>query len=220
MSNSTRPPIGDFRSAPGNEARRKDPVDPKAQTRSEMARPAAPAPTFMPAKPPAAKPAAPPAEDAGDDGGAPDEPEIQLTPKEAYEKRLEEAKIPLTEALSIFDAVMSKGYYEEYVELRGTRVVLRTRLYEDHLRVQTALELQRPGLVLTQEDLITRYNLAASLYEFRGEPLPHTNDKDFDAVMTLLQKLPAPLYSLLAQKLAVFDRKVMLVFSDGATDSF
>ena len=206
----TRPPVGNFRSAPGN-APRKDP--PKDVPAKESV-----VPTFIPAK--MVSPA--PAPDV-DDEPAPEkaaEPEVELTPKERYEKRLEDAQISREVANAIFDAVMSKDYYEEYIKVGEQRAVFRTRMYEDHLRLQTALELQRPGLVLSQEDMITRYNLAASLYEWRGKPLKHDSDDDFDKVLNIIKRMPAPVYSLLAQKLAEFDQKVMTVFSDGATDSF
>lgn len=195
MSNTPRPSPGNYRSSPEN-APRKEPAP--------AVPPGAPAAT---ATPDAAAPAADPA--------------MVLTPKEAYRKRLADNGMAYEKAHGIFDAVMSKDYYEEYVPVGpANKAVFRTRMYEDHLRLQTALELHRPGLVLTQEDMITRYNLAASLYEWRGVALPHTSDEDFDKVLNLIKRMPAPLYSLLAQKLAVFDQKVMLVFSDGATDSF
>lgn len=207
MVDPNRPRIGDFRSKPDNAPRKSNPEPPK---------PAAEAPK----PPPAAEPAAAkPAE--GVEAPTPDAPpEETLTPKERYIKRLEEAEIPLETARAIFDAVISKGYYEEYVYVGPQRATLRTRLYDDHLRLQTAMEMTRPGLVLSQEDMITRYNLAASLYEWRGKAYKHDTDDDFDAVMTEIKRMPAPLYSLMAQRLAEFDRKVMLVFSEGATDSF
>ena len=212
MTNApTRPPVGNFRSAPGNSARK----DPPAETQKPSA------PVFVPAKapPPAPPPVAADEPDAPEES-KPDVDEAPLTPREAYEKRLEAAGISREVANSIFDAVMSKDYYEEYIRVGENRAVLRTRMYEDHLRLQTALELQRPGLVLSQEDMITRYNLAASLYEWRGKVLKHDNDDDFDKVLNIIKRMPAPVYSLLSQKLAEFDRKVMTVFSDGATDSF
>lgn len=190
-----RPPVGNYRSAPGNAPRRDPP--------KETAAPETVASSVTTETPEAAA-----------------KSEVELTSKERYAKRLEEAKISKDAANAIFDAVMSKDYYEEYVMVGKQRAVLRTRLYEDHLRLQTALELQRPGLVLSQEDMITRYNLAASLYEWKGVDYKHDNDDDFDAVLTLLRRMPSPVYSLLAQKLAEFDQKVMLVFSEGATDSF
>lgn len=194
---NTRPRIGDFRSKPDN-APRKPPAETGAP---EVAGDKAP--------------------EKAEGGATPEEvPEEKLTPKDRYARRLKEADISLSMAQSIFDAVVSKGYYEEYVKVGANRAVLRTRLYDDHLRLQTALEATRPGLVMTQEDMITRYNLAASLYEWRGKPLKHDSDDDFDAVMDEVKKLPAPIYSMLVQRLAEFDRKVMLVFSEGATDSF
>jgi len=147
--------------------------------------------------------------------------EESLTPAERYQKRLKEAKITLNDATVIYDAVLSKGYYEEYVRLgKAGRAVFRTRLYEDSLRLQTALELQKPQLVLTQDELITRYNLAASLYEWQGKPIPHESDTDFDNTLKLIRKMPGPVYALLATALSKFDQKIMLIFGEGATENF
>lgn len=209
MVDPNRPRIGDFRSKPDNAPRKPNPDPPRPAAEVAKAQPSnAPTPTTAPAEKPTQK----------DD--PPAEVEPTLTPKERYAKRLEDEGISVDVARAIFDAVISKGYYEEYVHVGSQRATLRTRLYDDHLRLQTALEMTRPGLVLSQEDMITRYNLAASLYEWRGKAYKHDTDDDFDAVMLEIKRMPAPLYSLLVQKLSDFDRKVMLVFSEGATDSF
>lgn len=192
----TRPRIGDFRSKPDNAPRKTPSVEaPQAVQQEE--------PDDKPADAPEAA-----------------KNEADMTPRERYLKRLKDAEIPLATAQNIYDAVISKGYYEEYVKVGSGRAVLRTRTYDDVLRLQTALEAVRPGLILTQEDMITRYNLAASLYEWKGKTYKHDTDDDFDVVMAELKKMPSPLYSLLVQRLAEFDRKVMTVFSEGATDSF
>lgn len=144
-----------------------------------------------------------------------------LTPAEKYRDRLKQMKIDVKEAEAIYDAVLSKGYYEEYVRLRGNqRAVFRTRMYEDHLRLQTILEMQKPQLAISQDELITRYNLAASLYEWNGKPLKHETDEDFDAVLLLVKKLPGPLFTVLSRELAKFDTKVMAVFDEGADENF
>lgn len=144
-----------------------------------------------------------------------------LTPAEKYRERLKQMKIDLKEAEAIYDAVLSKGYYEEYVRLRGNhRAVFRTRMYEDHLRLQTILEMQKPQLAISQDELITRYNLAASLYEWNGKPLKHETDEDFDAVLLLVKKLPGPLFTVLSRELAKFDTKVMAIFDEGADENF
>lgn len=144
-----------------------------------------------------------------------------LTPAEKYRKQLEAAKIDLKEAEGIYDAVLTKGYYEEYVRLRGThRAVFRTRAYEDHLRLQTVLEMQKPQLAISQDELITRYNLAASLFEWDGKVLKHETEEDFDTLLLLLRKLPGPIFSVLARELSKFDAKIMAVFDAGAAENF
>jgi hypothetical protein len=144
-----------------------------------------------------------------------------LTPAERYRENLKRMKIDLKEAASIYDGVLSKGYYEEYVRLRGDqRAVFRTRMYEDHLRLQTVLEMQKPQLAISQDEIITRYNLAASLYEWNGKALKHDTDDDFDAVMKLVRKLPGPIFTLLNRELSKFDAKVMAVFAEGADENF
>jgi hypothetical protein len=144
-----------------------------------------------------------------------------LTPAEQYRKRLEGMKVDLKEAESIYDGVLTKGYYEEYVRFRGNhRAVFRTRMYEDHLRLQTILEMQKPQLAISQDELITRYNLASSLYEWEGKVLKHDSDDDFDEVMKLVKKMPGPLFTVLSRELSKFDSKVMAVFAEGADENF
>lgn len=148
--------------------------------------------------------------------------EAALTPVERYQKRLREAGISIADSNSIYDAVMTKGYYEQYVYLgkSGGRAVFRTRMYEDALRLQTALEMQKPQLVITQDELVTRYNMAASLSEWQGRVVPHETDQDFDNALKLIRRLPGPVYSMLANELMKFDQKTMTVFSDGAAENF
>ena len=196
-----RPTIGDFRGAEQNKPRPPPPPEPeekedapKAEASKEEEAPVATAPSA----------------------------DLDfLTPAEKYRERLKSMKIDLKEAEGIYDAVLSKGFYEEYVRLRGNRrAVFRTRAYEDHLRLQTILEMQKPQLAISQDELITRYNLAASLYEWDGKPLKHDTDEDFDALLMLLRKLPGPLFSVLARELSKFDTKVMAVFDEGADENF
>lgn len=187
-----RPVIGDFRGADNNKLR--EPAKPKEEGVSE-----------------------PESKVTGEEEGDRD----MLTPAEKYRELLKERNISLDEADAIYDAVLSKGYYEEYVRLRGNhRAVFRTRQYADNLRLQTVLEMNKPQLVLSQDELITRYNLSASLYEWDGKVLKHDTEADFDAVMSLIQKLPAPLYSVLARELSKFDAKIMAIFSEGAEQNF
>jgi hypothetical protein len=201
-----RPTIGDFRGAEDNKPR----------------------PPPPPAEP--EKAGEPPTEETSVAEKAPPPPGLAealtrdldfLTPAERYRENLKRMKIDLKEAASIYDGVLSKGYYEEYVRLRGDqRAVFRTRMYEDHLRLQTVLEMQKPQLAISQDEIITRYNLAASLYEWNGKALKHDTDDDFDAVMKLVRKLPGPIFTLLNRELSKFDAKVMAVFAEGADENF
>jgi hypothetical protein len=144
-----------------------------------------------------------------------------LTPAERYRDNLKRMKIELKDAEAIYDGVLTKGYYEEYARIRGDhRAVFRTRMYEDHLRLQTILEIQKPQLAISQDELITRYNLAASLYEWDGKQLKHETDDDFDEVLKLVRKLPGPLFTVLQRELSKFDAKVMAVFDEGADENF
>jgi hypothetical protein len=146
--------------------------------------------------------------------------EPELTPAERYRQRLESAKISLNEAHAIYDAVLDKGYYEEYVKIRDHRAVFRTRQYDDQLRLQTALETIQPKSAMAHEELISRYNLASSLFEWRAQKLTHDSEADFEKVLGLIRRLPQPLAAMLYDALAKFDNKVMIVFSEGCTDSF
>jgi len=154
-------------------------------------------------------------------GAAPTTTGDFLTVVEVYRENLKRLKIDLKDAESIYDGVLTKGYYEEYVRLRGnTRAVFRTRMYEDHLRLQTVIEMQKPQLALSQDELITRYNLAASLYEWNGKELKHGTDEDFDEVMKIVTRLPGPIFTVLSRELSKFDSKVMAVFDEGADENF
>lgn len=203
----TRPTIGDFRGTEQNKPRPPPAATEAASLTAQTANTQAIETTETT---PAAKMAAEVTKDLD-----------LLTPAEKYREQLKLMKIDLKEAESIYDGVLTKGYYEEYIRLRGNqRAVFRTRMYDDHLRLQTVLEMQKPQLAISQDELITRYNLAASLYEWNGKPLKHDTDDDFDEVMKIVKKFPAPVFSLLQRELAKFDAKVMAVFSEGADENF
>lgn len=205
---ATRPVIGDFRSPPVNPPRTEaapasEPVEvavEKAQVTEQEADAA------MLAAAEALKKEA--------------ENEAKLSPSEKYAKRLADGKLSLTGARAIFDGVMTDGYYEEVVALGPVRATLRTRMYEDTLRLQRVLELEKPQLLMSQEELVTRYNLAASLYSWQGKAIAHETEADFEKALKLVRNMPAPIFTLLARELFKFDQKILLAFGDGAVESF
>lgn len=144
-----------------------------------------------------------------------------LTPAEQYLADLKTAKIDLDTARSIYDAVASKGYYEETIKVRNGRAVFRTRTYDDHLRIITMLELNKPTLTQSYAELVNRYNLTASLMAWNtanfGSP---ENDDAFEAKLAKIRKLPGPVVTLLVRELSKFDTKINLVFADGSLENF
>lgn len=151
---------------------------------------------------------------------------LKTTAAERYRRRLKLAGIAETEAMAIVDAVLTQGYYEEYVYIRTKRATLRTRLYEDSLRLQTALEdnahLQ---LRISQDELVTRHNLAGSLVEWAGVAVPRggtpvETEQRFKDALLAIPRMAGPVVQLLVEKLGRFDHKVSLVFSEGCTDIF
>lgn len=213
----SKPIIGDFRSPAGNAPR------------------AAPAPTLDPAVP--SKPehgtiANPAAYESAKANGVITElsaapapgafettatPEKELTPAEAYQKRLQEAGIDLYQARSIIDAIIVNGFHEESFTLAGRKGTFRTRSYADQMRVSKQLELENPATGYAQSDLIVRYNLAASLVEWAGHKYASNL---FEERLLALTGFSGPLVNLLSRELSKFDAKMMLIFSDGAIDSF
>jgi hypothetical protein len=149
--------------------------------------------------------------------------EDELTPAEAYRKRLERADISLEEASRVFDDMISKGYYEKRVTIKSREAVFRTRTYEDHLRSVAAVETLGPKYAATQQEIQSRHNLAASLVSWNGVTFKTASgdpEKEFAATMTALRRMPAPVYSLLLGELAQFDARMFLIFSEGAVENF
>ncbi len=149
--------------------------------------------------------------------------EENLTPAEAYRARLEKADIPFQEAAKVFDEMISKGYYEKRILIKGREAVLRTRTYEDHLRSVAAVESVGPKYAATQQELQSRHNLAASLVSWNGVTYKTPTgdpEKEFQTTMTALRRMPAPVYTLLLSQLAEFDARMFLIFSEGAVENF
>lgn len=146
-----------------------------------------------------------------------------LTPAEKYRKRLADAKIDIGFASRVFDDLLSKGYYERRSLIKGREAVFRTRTYEDHVRSVSAVEVASPKFTATQDELQSRYNLAASLVSWNGVTYKTAGgdpEREFAATMTAIKRLPAPIYALLLAELAQFDAQMFVIFSEGALENF
>lgn len=152
-----------------------------------------------------------------------------LLPVTDYKKYLKEQKIEEVEAAEIVDNLMMKGFYEERFELsKKLTVTLRTRMQQDVIRLQTAMQVQSPLFQDTMNELIIRYNMAASLSSY-GETVfefPPENasvaelDKSFDMRLSFVERMPSAVFNKLSIKLAKFDQKIAAVMREGVAENF
>lgn len=212
------PTPGNYRSTPGPvrarpEAKKEQPAEPVVAAADLPKSSFVPSADGEAAEPQSAAPAADKKEE-----------EIPPTPAELYRKRLEEAKIPIEQAHSILDDMMTQGFHEHRGEMRTPRhtvyAVFRTRSYKENARLLRAFEVSRPTYEVNQRELVTRYRLASTLVDYNGTKLASGTDKEHDAAMSFIMGLPEPIFNWLSGELAKFDERINLIFSDGCFDSF
>ena len=152
-----------------------------------------------------------------------------MSPVENYQQYLKELKISEDDAARIVDDLMTKGYYEENFKISKTRrCALRTRAHRDTMRLQIAMQVQRPLFQASLDELQARYNMAASLAAYNDENyyFPTATDsqekvdKLFDERLKAVELLPAPIFSMISTLLAKFDHKVFAVLRSGVAENF
>lgn len=152
-----------------------------------------------------------------------------LLPVKDYRKFLKDNDISEEEAAQIVDDLLTKGFYEETIPLtRLTTLRLRTRLQQDSMRLQTSLQIRRPIYESALNEIITRYNMAASLAAYKDNtfefPTTNTEQKKVDDLfnerLDFVECLPEPVFMAIQNKLARFDRKIALVFREGVVENF
>ena len=147
-----------------------------------------------------------------------------------YREGLEAAGVSLEEARKILDAVIFHNCYEEDVVIHGKlRVGIRTRVYEDLQRIMQALESEAPSFPVHTDDLVARYNVAASLayyqdtrFEFPdpGKASPIEMQDAFNRRMKFLMSRSTPVITKLIEEVSKFDQKMTAVFAEGAPEDF
>ncbi|MAG64679.1 MAG: hypothetical protein CMK74_02225 [Pseudomonadales bacterium] len=151
-----------------------------------------------------------------------------LRPIEDYREYLKEKEISEDKASAIVDGLLSKGYYEETYQVTKTlRVVFRTRQQQDTVRLQTALQIQRPLFDHAYNELVTRYNMASSLSQYRDTTFPfsqsdseNAQENAFSDRLAFIERLPTPVFGLLSIQLAKFDALIMAVARPGVAENF
>lgn len=157
--------------------------------------------------------------------------ELKLTPAERWEKNLAAAGLNEAQAFVILDDVIAKGYWEkEYVLFRGRlNVTFRTRDGQHRRRVQRALQEQStPVSTLSFTEIVTRYNLAASLSVFKKNRMPFAPENGsvdqieeaFLQRYDFVGKISGPVFDQLVEALIDFDKIVAAAFSEGAASGF
>jgi hypothetical protein len=153
-----------------------------------------------------------------------------LKPKEQlYEENLQKVGLTLREARSIMEQMVTKGYYEEETKIGSLTAIIRTRVYEDMIRAQRALELYKPDFSSGVQELLNRYNTAASLVRYGDHHFTHpdpftASDEEIETAfqprLRLVTRLPHLVSIRLQQNVFEFDGKMMAVFGEGAPQDF
>lgn len=155
-----------------------------------------------------------------------------LVPVKDYAKFLKDHDISEDKAEEIVDNILMRGFHEEtYPLTKKSAVVLRTRAHRDTLRLHQALQIRQPVYQDVANEIVIRYNMAASLaaitgpaekrFEFAGdETTDEAAIKLFDERMRYIERMPGALFAKLSMKLSQFDRMVMAVMREGVTENF
>lgn len=154
-----------------------------------------------------------------------------LSAEAAYAAGLKARDVSLEDARTIMENMFVRGFHEEEVYLgANTYITLRTRQYYDTIRANRKLEADRVEFVNSIQDIVNRYNAAASLVRYGDHvfnvPSP-LNEVDMVALeasftkrLDFIEKLPAPVAIRVMQKVFEFDQKMYAVMADGAPKDF
>ena len=162
-------------------------------------------------------------------GSKPPVDEKVLSKEEQYEKNLREFDITLRAARAIMEQMVTKGFYEEDFKVGPITCTLRTRVYDDLVRTQRLLETERPEYASAVQEMLNRYNTAASLVRYGEYTFDHPDamtatEKDledaFEKRMHFVKRLPQLISVKVMQFSYEFDRKMIAVFGEGAPQDF
>jgi len=156
-----------------------------------------------------------------------EEEEPVLEKPATYEDGLKANNLTTGQAREIMEKILVQGFYEETFRISGTvSIRLRTRSYTDSVRTQNYLESESPTYNLAINEVIARYNLAASLAQFGEKTFTFPEgakeevEKAFQERYNFVMSKPYVVVNKLQGFLYLFDRKVAAVFADGAPEDF
>lgn len=135
-----------------------------------------------------------------------------------YAERLKAVGITPEEAAEIVDSLLERGYYERTFRLtKKHNVTLRSRTLEAQETMQGVIEHDAPQYAITINETISKYNLAASLAEFRGKKFAV---EDMRNTLEFVKNLPLPVFTAMVNRLAKFDVIMNVVLSEGVVENF
>ena len=143
-----------------------------------------------------------------------------------YKDGLTEVNLDITGARSIMENILIQDYYEESYRIGPLPVKLRTRTYADTLRAQQHLEVENPTYNMSVQDLVARYNVAASLSLYGDNKFEFPTgtgsevEKAFQQRLTFIMSRPAIVMAKLMELVYRFDIKMAAVFAEGAPQDF
>ena len=149
---------------------------------------------------------------------------------EEYVAGLARVGLSETDARAILEKVLVNRVYMETLAIGPVQVVLRTRNYRDVTRALQYLEVEKPTYSMAINDLIARYNMAASLVRFGSDTFKHprkeegaTDEEMEDAFhdrLSYIMEMPIVSMNRLMQLVHDFDEKIAAVFAEGAPEDF
>lgn len=146
-----------------------------------------------------------------------------------YEQRLKAFDITPEKALEIIDKLVVDGYYEEETNLsKSVKIKLKTRSARFNTYLADTIDIADPKKVGKLNHLMSLNQVAGSLEKYGPMTLAKLDDEMLDDVwekalksrVAFVSKLPSPVFLALNSKLADFDRRMLILFSDGYEKNF
>lgn len=155
--------------------------------------------------------------------------EAKSTPALRYRERLKSESIELADAMAAIDSLAVEGSYSETQPLsRTVKVNLKTRSTRFNSYLADRIDIADPKKVGKLNQLMSEYQVAASLTRYGELTLPVLDDaapaKEWEAALdgrlAFVRRLPAPIFVALCSKLSRFDTKMLVIISEGYEQNF
>lgn len=156
-------------------------------------------------------------------------PEEPLDPALTYGDRLKRVKLTLEQAFVIIDALTIEGVYREDVQItKRVKATFVSRSTRFNSYLADSIDIADPKKVGKLQQMMAVYQIAASLDKYGDKVMPKFNDdmapeewvKALSERVKLVERLPGAVFTALSMKVAEFDAKMFVVFSEGYEENF